>query len=55
MDKQKTSLIDAIVKLGSAQADAILETTEGQIPMEISVGDVDETFKDLQKWADVTN
>ncbi len=61
MDKQKATLIDAHVKLGSAQGDCILEQKKTEdkpsstsIP-EVTVKEVDDTVQDLQKWADLTD
>ncbi len=61
MDKQKATLIDAHVRLGSAQGDSILEQKKTEdkpsstsLP-EVSIKDVDDTVQDLQKWADLND
>ena len=63
MDKQKASLIDALVRKGCAQADVILSqrTSPADVPaelelsadLELGVKDVDETWLQLQKWTDM--
>ena len=53
MDKQKSALIDALVRLGCAQADSLLETpADEELPQEVSVSSVDNTYEEIQKWAD---
>ena len=59
MDKQKGWLLDALVLLGTAQADAILEKQRGSeekcVPDDLTVKDVDETVQEIQKWCDLTD
>ncbi len=64
MDKQKGWLIDSLVRLGCAQADVISEREkEGQEDtssttsslQDITINDLDNTVRDLQKWADLTD
>ena len=67
MDKMKTSLIDAYVRLGCAQADVVLEKQKATSTQEedgenntamsstahVTPKDVDDTLQQLQQWADV--
>ena len=70
MDKLKAMLLDAYVKLGCAQADAIarppevteLSTEESledpsivSLSPQVTVQDIDETFVQIQKWADLND
>ena len=69
MDKLKTSLIDASVRLGCAQADVVIEaqkstSTQGEEREETSVMSttpqvsakhVDDTLQQLQQWVDITD
>ena len=59
MDKQKSWLIDTLVVLGTAQADAFLEkqkdTSEKSVLVDIAVKDVDDTMQEIQKWCDVSD
>ncbi|KAJ8310382.1 hypothetical protein KUTeg_012247 [Tegillarca granosa] len=64
MDKQKDTLIEAYVKLGTAQADVILEgerileeeseETKVELPL-VTKDDLNDTFIELQKWSDLTD
>lgn len=64
MDKQKDTLIEAYIKLGTAQADAILEAerileeeseeTKIELPP-VSKEALNDTFIELQKWSDLTD
>ena len=59
MDKQKSWLVDTLVVLGTAQADAFLEkqkdTSEKSVLVDITVKDVDDTMQEIQKWCDVSD
>ena len=58
MEERKSHVITALVKLGCAQADSILNSEEAQednVDGLCSVEDVDKTFSEIQKWAEVTD
>ena len=59
MDKQKSWLVDTLVVLGTAQADAFLEkqkdTSEKSVLVDITAKDVDDTMLEIQKWCDVSD
>ncbi|KAL5005334.1 hypothetical protein ScPMuIL_018790 [Solemya velum] len=63
MDKQKAALLDANVKLGLAQADAILKspselTDDSQDELELPlviVDEVNDTYREIIKWAEPTD
>ncbi len=65
MDKQKTSVIDAYVRLGCAQSDMLLEQAKSESlessadstaeSTSVTVEDVEETVKSLQKWVELTD
>lgn len=63
MEKQKTALLDAYIKLGLAQADTILEsppenTDETQDDLELPlviVDEVNDTHREIIKWAEPTD
>lgn len=69
MDKQKGHLIEAYLRLGCAQADAIIEpakspaepqphsTAEEEPPKfpPMTIEEVDETYNEMLKWIDATD
>ena len=58
MEERKSHVIIALVKLGCAQADSILNPEEAQEEHADSLctaEDVDKTFSEIQKWADATD
>lgn len=65
MDKQKSALVEAYVHLGCAQADVLSQPQEATdstddsssviVPPQVSMKDLDDTFVEIQKWADLTD
>ena len=64
MDKQKSSLLDALVRLGVAQSDVVLQNEKSgseqkaesaQAQPEVAVKDVDATWAEIMKWAEMND
>ena len=61
MDKQKSTLIDVLVRLGVLQVDiftakrnggsALVAETATNVP-EVTIEEIDDTMNDLKKWVD---
>ena len=57
MDRQKSSLVDALVRLATAQADCVLQRSNGDMlpPANVSLAELDSTLQEIQKWADLSD
>ena len=58
MEERKSQVITALVKLGCAQADSILnpeEVQEDHADGLCTADDIDKTFTEIQKWVEPTD
>ena len=58
MDKQKSSLLDALVRLACAQADCIIRgdgDDGGEALPDVTLPELDATMQEIQKWADLND